>query len=96
MRTVARKDNIDKSSKLVMITAFAAAFAARKVITLAWRAATGKQPPAHPEDPQVSLAEALGWAIITGVGVDAVRVLATRAVSRKVRRTTTAEIDQAS
>ncbi|MBV9382276.1 MAG: DUF4235 domain-containing protein [Streptosporangiaceae bacterium] len=66
------------------IAAMAAAFLTRKLITVVWTRATGKEPPSHPEDPQVRLAEALGWAVVTGVGVEAARLLATRAASRRL------------
>ena len=66
------------------IAAFAAAFAARKIIAFAWTRATGKEPPAHPEDPDVGLKEALGWAVVTGVVMEVVRLLATRAATRQV------------
>jgi hypothetical protein len=64
------------------IVGAAAAYVARKVITLAWNRLTGKEPPEHPEDPQVALREALGWALIVGAGVSTARMLATRAASR--------------
>ena len=65
------------------LTAMGVAFVVRKVITLAWTKATGKEPPAHPEDPQVALGEALGWALITAVGAESARLLATRAVTKR-------------
>jgi hypothetical protein len=65
------------------LAAMAAAFLARKLITVAWTRATGKKPPLHPEDPQVGLGEALTWAILTGVGVETARLIATRAMTRK-------------
>jgi NhaP-type Na+/H+ or K+/H+ antiporter len=65
------------------IAAMVAAFVARKVITFAWTKVTGKEPPTHPEDPQVALVEALSWAALTGVTVEAARLLATRAAARK-------------
>jgi hypothetical protein len=64
------------------IAGAAAAYLARKAIMLAWNRVTGKEPPEHPEDPQVGLGEALSWALIAGAGVGAARMLATRAASR--------------
>ena len=61
----------------------AAGFIARKLITYAWTKATGKEPPTNPEDPGVALVEALGWSVLTGVTVAAVRLLAIRAVARR-------------
>lgn len=67
------------------LAALAAAFATRKLIALLWTRATGKEPPVHPEDPQVKLGEALGWAVVTGVAMETARLLATRAATRQVR-----------
>ena len=75
---------VDLGTKITSAVAtMAAAFVARKVITLAWTKATGKEPPTNPEDPQVALTEALSWSMLTGVTVEAVRVLATRAAARR-------------
>jgi hypothetical protein len=68
-----------------MAAAFAAAFVARKVITFFWTRITGKAPPVSPEDPDVGIKEALGWAVVTGVGLEAARLLATRAATKQVR-----------
>jgi hypothetical protein len=59
-----------------------AAFAARKVLFFGWKKITGKEPPEHPEDPQVGLGEALIWGIVLGAGVHTARMLATRATVR--------------
>ena len=68
-----------------MAAAFAAAFLARKIITFAWTKFTGKEPPVSPDDPEVEIGEALGWAVVTGVGLEAARLLATRAATKQVR-----------
>ena len=68
-----------------MAAAFAAAFVARKLITFVWTKITGKEPPVSPEDPEVGIKEALGWAVVTGVGLEAARLLATRAATKQVR-----------
>ena len=60
----------DLGTKVVSaLTAMAAGFVARKLITIAWTKVTGKEPPTHPEDPRVALVEALGWSVLTGVSV---------------------------
>jgi hypothetical protein len=56
----------------------AAAFVARKVLSFVWTKLTGREPPEHPEDPQVALREALIWGIVLGAGVSTARMLATR------------------
>ena len=74
----------DLGTKLISgLAAMIAAFLARKLVTFAWTKATGKQPPTHPEDPQVALSEALGWSVLTGVTVGAAKLLATRAAARR-------------
>jgi hypothetical protein len=75
---------VDLGTKVVSaVAAMAAAFVARKLITFAWTKATGKEPPTHPEDPQVALSEALSWSLVTGIAVEAARLLATRAAARR-------------
>ncbi len=83
--TMADKENkTDLGTKLISgLAAMIAAFIARKVVTFAWTKATGKQPPTHPEDPQVALSEALSWSVLTGVTVGAAKLLATRAAARR-------------
>jgi hypothetical protein len=64
------------------LAGMAAAFVVRKLLSFAWTKITGKEPPEHPEDPQVALGEALAWGILVGAGVHTARMLATRAVGR--------------
>ncbi len=66
------------------VAAFAAAFVARKIVAFVWTRTTGKEPPVHPEDPQVGIREALGWAIVTGVVLESARLLATRAATKQL------------
>jgi Protein of unknown function (DUF4235) len=81
---MADKDKEDFGTRVVYgVATMLAAFAARKMLILAWTKVTGKEPPTDPEDPKVALAEALGWSVLVGITVGAVRVLAVRAVSRK-------------
>jgi Protein of unknown function (DUF4235) len=66
------------------LVGMAAAFAARKLLNIVWKWITGKEPPEHPEDPQVGLGEALIWGIVVGAGVHTARMLASRATSRRL------------
>jgi hypothetical protein len=68
---------------LSAVVGFAAAFGARKMLIFAWKKITGKEPPEHPEDPQVALGEALTWGILLGVGVQVARMLALRAATKR-------------
>ena len=72
------------SSRIVTaIVGAAAAFVARKVLSFGWTKITGKEPPEHPEDPQVALGEAVIWGIVLGAGVHTARMLATRAAGKR-------------
>ncbi len=77
---------VDVTTRVIgALTAMGVGFVMRKLITVVWTKATGKEPPAHPEDPQVALGEALGWALITAVGAESARLLATRAVTKRTQ-----------
>ena len=78
---------------VAVVAAFGAAFIARKVLTFGWTKITGKEPPAD-QDPNVGWAEALGWAVVVGVGIQAARMVATRAVTRSMRHAPAGEIQQ--
>ena len=65
-----------------------ATMAARKALTATWKLSTGKKPPSNPEHPDVSLAEAVTWAVASGVAVGLARMFATRAAADYYRRST--------
>ncbi|GAA3217966.1 DUF4235 domain-containing protein [Actinocorallia longicatena] len=65
------------------IAGMASAYAVRKTIEFSWKKGTGKEPPMNPEDPNVRLTEALGWAVIMGVGLEVTRVLVSRAAVKQ-------------
>jgi hypothetical protein len=48
-----------------------------------WTRTTGKMPPTDPADPEVTIAEALGWAAVAGITVEAARLFATRATAHR-------------
>ena len=82
------------ASKIATVAAaFAAAWITRKALTFGWTKITGKEPPSD-QDPTVGWAEALGWAVVIGVGIQAARMVATRAVTSKMRRAPAGEIQQ--
>lgn len=56
-----------------------------KALTSAWTRVTGQEPPTNLESPEVSLEDALSWAVLTGVGVQVVKVLAVRAAHQRLR-----------
>ena len=61
-----------------LVAALGAAAMAKKGLNTSWRAATGKNPPANPADPDVDIWEAVAWAAVSGTLVALARMLATR------------------
>jgi hypothetical protein len=57
----------------------------RKVMSAAWKKVTGKAPPTHPEDPDVALAEAIGWAAVMAVAMSTARLLAVRVATKRLQ-----------
>ena len=68
--------------------ALAAAALAKKALNTSWRAATGKNPPANPADPDVDLWEAVLWAAVSGTAVQLARMLATRKAANYYAKST--------
>ena len=71
-------DNSKVWGAFSLVAALLAAAVARKGLNATWKAASGKEPPANPADPDVALSEALLWAALSGTLVAVVRMLATR------------------
>lgn len=65
-----------------------ATMVARKAMAATWKISTGKEPPSNPEHPDVSMAEAITWAIASGVAVGLARMLAGRKAADYYRRST--------
>ena len=53
-----------------------------------WQTATGKPPPANPEHPDTTWAEAVGWALLSGAVIGTARMLATRKAAEYYRHST--------
>jgi hypothetical protein len=66
------------------VAGFVAAFGARKLLHFAWKQVTGREPPEHPEDPQVALGEALAWGVLIAAGAAIARLLATRVAIKRI------------
>jgi hypothetical protein len=75
-------------SAFSLAAALGAAAVAKKGLNTSWRAATGKNPPANPADPDVSLAEAVMWAALSGTLIGVARVLAARRAAHYYARST--------
>ena len=75
-------------SAFSLVAAIGAASVAKKGLNGTWRAATGKNPPANPADPDVSLAEAVIWAAVSGTLIGVARMLATRRAAHYYAKST--------
>ncbi len=73
-----KKDSSKFWSVFSLAAALVAAAIAKKGLTTSWKAATGKNPPANPADPDVDVWEAVMWATVSGTAVGLARMLATR------------------
>jgi len=71
-----------------LASALGAAALARKALTTGWRAATGKNPPANPADPDVDVWEAVAWAAVSGTLIAIARMLATRKAATYYEKST--------
>ena len=80
------------SSKVWSIFSLAAALGAaaiaKKGLNTSWKAATGKNPPANPADPDVDVWEAVLWAAVSGTFVGIARMLASRKAAQYYTKST--------
>jgi hypothetical protein len=82
----------DSSSKAYsafsLVAALGAAALVKKGLNTSWRAATGKNPPANPADPDVSIGEAVMWAAVSGTMIGVARMLASRRAAHYYAKST--------
>ena len=71
-----------------LVAGLGAAALTRKLLDRSWKVAAGKNPPENPADPDVSIAEAVVWASLTGAAVALARMLAQRRAADYYARST--------
>ncbi|GAA4689218.1 DUF4235 domain-containing protein [Nocardioides nanhaiensis] len=71
-----------------LVAAVGAGTVAKKGVTASWKAATGKNPPANPADPDVDIWEAVAWAVASGTLIALARMLATRKAANYYAKST--------
>lgn len=81
-RTTMASDSSKLWTVLSLASALGAAAVAKKGLNASWKAATGKNPPANPADPDVDVWEAVGWAAVSGTLIALARMFATRQAAR--------------
>ncbi|MGN6252598.1 MAG: DUF4235 domain-containing protein [Marmoricola sp.] len=84
----ARHDSSKTWSLFSLVSALAGATVAKRVLNTTWKAATGKEPPQNPADPDVAMREAVAWATVSGVAIGVARMLATRRAAGYYQRST--------
>ena len=75
-------------SAFSLVAAVGAAALAKKGLNTSWRAAAGKNPPANPADPDVSIGEAVLWAAVSGTLIGVARMLAARRAAHYYAKST--------
>lgn len=65
------------------LVGLATAWGARKVIGFAWEKATGRKPPADNESLDISLGEAIGYAVVMGVGMQVAQIVVARTAKKR-------------
>jgi hypothetical protein len=79
-----KKKNADAGGQLfVTLMSTGVSLVIRKVLTVGWTKARGKEPPIDLTDPRVTFGEAIGWAIILGIAVETARFFIIRAVAKR-------------
>jgi len=70
------------------LSAVAAGVLSLRAVNLLWQLATGRKPPATPENPEVTMREAVVWAVLSGAAAQLAKLIVTRrAVDYWVRST---------
>lgn len=65
-------------SVMSLVSVLGAAAVTKKALNTSWKAATGKNPPANPADPDVEIREAVAWAVVSGALIGVARMFAAR------------------
>ena len=76
---------------ITMVFAIPISIAVRKAIEKVWIKARPEDPPRDPASPGTSWLDALAWAAVSGIGVAAGRVLASRGAAKAWRGLTGSE-----
>jgi Protein of unknown function (DUF4235) len=71
---------------LLEATGLVAIYSTRRVMQLVWRRTTGDEPPAGPDDREVSFGRAVAWSLIFGALATTTRMIAIRYASKLLPR----------
>ena len=87
-KRVAAQDNSKMWAVMSLISGLIAAQIARRALNTGWKAATGKEPPANPADPDVAMREAVLWAAVSGTTIALSRMAIGRRAANYYARST--------
>ncbi|WP_336205833.1 DUF4235 domain-containing protein [Nonomuraea sp. LPB2021202275-12-8] len=65
------------------LVGLATAWGARKLLGFIWVKATGKEPPVDPDSPEVNMGEAIGYAVVMGVGMSVAQIVVNRTAKKR-------------
>ncbi|MBB6349316.1 DUF4235 domain-containing protein [Nonomuraea muscovyensis] len=65
------------------LVGLATAWAARKILGFVWVKTTGKEPPVDPDSPEVGMGEAIGYAVVMGVGMSVAQIVVNRTAKKR-------------
>ena len=85
---MADKSGSKSWSALALATTVVSGIVAKKAMTTAWQAATGRTPPTSAADPDVGLREAVAWAAFSSASVAVIKMLASRRAAGYYRSST--------
>jgi hypothetical protein len=80
---MSKKKDGSSGSMMISLAITAVPFVLRKVLATAWTKVVGREPPTDLTDPKVTLPEALGWAVVLAIIVEAARFGMTRPARRR-------------
>src|SRR4051794_9359103 len=85
---MAKDDEAGKtgSKVLAMLASVITVVLARKLLTIVWKLASGKEPPENPAHPTVTWPEAAGWAVASGAVAGLARLAAQKKVADSFHR----------
>lgn len=59
------------------------AWGARKLLGIVWVKATGKEPPLDSESDEVTMGEAIGYAVVMGVGMSVAQIVVNKTAKKR-------------
>jgi hypothetical protein len=81
-KRVSKKSDGSNTRMVTTMAVTGGLFLLRKVLSVVWTKATGKNPPTDLTDPKVTLPEAIAWAAATAIIIEAARFVIVRGTMR--------------